>query len=168
MFPQWLFGNNLHRRTQNWIGNLTYFLKICSGFVVLVIRCQSFPLTSVVPSGASWIWAQINYTGYNQSVTCCGSQRRQCSCNSTKTYVNSMILILKLNLTSLRNATYVSFRLIVPSELYQMTYRGTNVWKWYESLLIKGKTRAYINVGKIKRVLTCNVMSNLRNVWPRS
>ena len=42
-------------------------------------------------------------TGYNQSVTSCGSQRRQCSCYSTKTHVNSMILILKLNLTSLRN-----------------------------------------------------------------
>jgi len=44
-------------------------------------------------------------TGYNQSVTGCGSQRRQCICYSTKsqTTVNSMILILKLNLTSLRN-----------------------------------------------------------------
>jgi len=45
-------------------------------------------------------------TGYNQSVTGCGSQRRQCSCYSTKTHENSMILILKLNLTSLRN-TYI-------------------------------------------------------------
>ena len=42
-------------------------------------------------------------TGYNQSVTGCGSQRRQCSCYSMKTRVNSMILIFKLNLTSLRN-----------------------------------------------------------------
>ena len=42
-------------------------------------------------------------TGYKQSVTGCGSQRRQCSCYSTKTHVNSMILILKLNLTSLKN-----------------------------------------------------------------
>ena len=41
--------------------------------------------------------------GYNQGVTGCGSQRRQCSCYSTKTNVNSMILILKLHLTSLRN-----------------------------------------------------------------
>ena len=46
---------------------------------------------------------QAILTGYNQSVTGCGSQRRQCSCYSTKTHVNSMILILKLNLTSLRN-----------------------------------------------------------------
>ena len=45
-------------------------------------------------------------TGYNQSITGCGSQRRQCSCYSTKTHVNSMILILKLNLTSLRNIIY--------------------------------------------------------------
>jgi len=43
------------------------------------------------------------YTGYNQSVTGRGSQRRQGSCYSTKTHVNSMILILRLNLTSLRN-----------------------------------------------------------------
>jgi len=42
-------------------------------------------------------------TGYNQSITGCGSLRSQCSCYSTKTYVGSMILILKLNLTSLRN-----------------------------------------------------------------
>jgi len=42
-------------------------------------------------------------TGYNQSVRGCGSQRRQCSCYSTKTHVNSMILILKLNMTSIRN-----------------------------------------------------------------
>ena len=31
-------------------------------------------------------------TGYNQSVTGFGSQRRQCSCYSTKTHVNSTIL----------------------------------------------------------------------------
>ena len=42
-------------------------------------------------------------TGYNQSVTGCGSQRRQCSCYSTKFNVNSMILILKLNMISMRN-----------------------------------------------------------------
>jgi len=42
-------------------------------------------------------------TGYNQSIRGCGFQRRQCSCYSTKTHVNSMILILKLNSTSLRN-----------------------------------------------------------------
>jgi len=42
-------------------------------------------------------------TGYNQSVTDRGSQRRQFSCYSTKTHVNSMIFILKLNLTLLRN-----------------------------------------------------------------
>jgi len=42
-------------------------------------------------------------TGYNQSVTGCGSQRRECSCYTTKTYVNSMLFVLKLNLTSLRN-----------------------------------------------------------------
>jgi len=46
---------------------------------------------------------QTVITGYNQSVTGCVSQRRQCSCYSTKTHVNSMILIFKLNLTSLRN-----------------------------------------------------------------
>ena len=39
---------------------------------------------------------------YNQGVTGCGSQRRQYSCYSTKTHVNSIILIHKLNLTSLR------------------------------------------------------------------
>ena len=49
-------------------------------------------------------WTRLaNHTGYNQSVTGCGSQRRQCSYYSTKTPVNSMILILKLNLTSLGN-----------------------------------------------------------------
>jgi len=42
-------------------------------------------------------------TEYNQSVTCRGSQRRQCSCYSTKTHVNTTILILKLNMTSMRN-----------------------------------------------------------------
>jgi len=49
------------------------------------------------------IWAVIccRITGNNQSVIGCGSQRRQCSCYSTKTHINSMILILKLNLTSL-------------------------------------------------------------------
>ena len=31
-------------------------------------------------------------TGYNQSVTGCGSQRKQCSCNSTKTYVSSNLI----------------------------------------------------------------------------
>jgi len=51
--------------------------------------------------GPPHLWIVI--TGYNQSVTGCGSQRRQGSCNSTKTHVNSMILILRLNLTSLRN-----------------------------------------------------------------
>jgi len=45
-------------------------------------------------------------TGYNQSVTGRGSQRIQCSCYSTKTHVNSMILILKLNLISLRNKCF--------------------------------------------------------------
>jgi len=45
-------------------------------------------------------------TRYNQSVTGCSSQQRQGSCYSTKTHVNSMILILRLNLTSLRN-TYI-------------------------------------------------------------
>ena len=49
------------------------------------------------------IFTLVVSTGYNQSVTDCGSQRRQCSCYSTKTHVNSMILIFKLNLTSLRN-----------------------------------------------------------------
>ena len=43
------------------------------------------------------------HTGYNQSVTGCGSQRRQCICYSTKIHVKSMILILKLNMTSMRN-----------------------------------------------------------------
>jgi len=42
-------------------------------------------------------------TGPLGTIKGCGSQRRQCSCYSTKTHVNSMILILKLNLTSLRN-----------------------------------------------------------------
>jgi len=46
-------------------------------------------------------------TGYNQSVTGCRSQRRQCSCYSMKSRVNSMILILKLNLTSLRNINII-------------------------------------------------------------
>jgi len=41
-------------------------------------------------------------TGYKQIVTGCASQWKQSSCNSTKTNVNSMILILKFNLTSLR------------------------------------------------------------------
>jgi len=45
----------------------------------------------------------LENTGYNQSVTDCGSQRRQCSCYSTKTHISSVILILKLNLSSLRN-----------------------------------------------------------------
>jgi len=47
-------------------------------------------------------WIAV-FTGHNQSVTGCVSQGRQCSCYSTKTRVNSMTLILKLNLTSLRN-----------------------------------------------------------------
>jgi len=42
-------------------------------------------------------------TGYKQNVTGCGSQRKQCSFYSTKSNVNSMILILKYNLTSLWN-----------------------------------------------------------------
>ena len=46
-------------------------------------------------------------TRYNQSVTGCRSQRRQCSCYSMKSRVNSMILILKLNLTSLRNINII-------------------------------------------------------------
>jgi len=45
----------------------------------------------------------IAITGDKQSVAGCDSQRRHCSCYSTKTYVNSVILILKLNLTSIRN-----------------------------------------------------------------
>jgi len=48
-------------------------------------------------------------TGYNQSVTGSGSQRRQCSCYSTKTHVNSMIIILKLNLTSYKFTLKVVF-----------------------------------------------------------
>ena len=42
-------------------------------------------------------------TGYKQGVTGCGSQRSQCSCYLTKTHINSVILILKLDLTSMRN-----------------------------------------------------------------
>ena len=34
-------------------------------------------------------------TGYNQSVTGCGSQRKQCSCYSTKTNVNSNLICLR-------------------------------------------------------------------------
>ena len=45
----------------------------------------------------------VTLTGYNQSFTGCGSLRRQCSCYSTKTDIKSVILILKLNKTSLRN-----------------------------------------------------------------
>ena len=39
------------------------------------------------------------FNGYNQNVTSCGSQTKTCSCYSTKTHINSVILILKLNLT---------------------------------------------------------------------
>jgi len=41
-------------------------------------------------------------TGYNQSVTGCGSQRKHVVVTQGKN-VESVILILKLNLTSLRN-----------------------------------------------------------------
>ena len=51
-----------------------------------------------IPSITPAMYARLP-TGYNQSVTGCGSQRRQCSCYSMKIHVNSMILILKLNLT---------------------------------------------------------------------
>jgi len=42
-------------------------------------------------------------TGYNQSVTGCGSQQRQCSCYSSIIYVDSVFLALNLKLTLLRN-----------------------------------------------------------------
>jgi len=35
----------------------------------------------------AWIYESAGLTGYNQSVTGCGSQRRQCSCYTTKTHV---------------------------------------------------------------------------------
>ena len=44
-----------------------------------------------------------NLTGYNQSVTGCGSQRRHVVVTQRKLHISSVILILKLNLTSLRN-----------------------------------------------------------------
>ena len=34
----------------------------------------------------------MQLTGYNQSITSCGSQRKQCSCYSTKTNVNSNLI----------------------------------------------------------------------------
>ena len=51
----------------------------------------------------AFVYLISNITGYNKSVTGCGSQRRQCRFYSTKNRVNSMISIVKLNLTSLRN-----------------------------------------------------------------
>jgi len=39
-------------------------------------------------------WLRFIITGYKQSFTGCSSQRKQCSCYSTKTYVNIVILIL--------------------------------------------------------------------------
>jgi len=56
-------------------------------------------------------------TGYRQRVTGCGFKRRQCSCYSKKTHINSVILILKLNLTSMRNIYIFMLILIYSSAI---------------------------------------------------
>jgi len=72
---------------------ISAMISLALGHIMIVS-----PPNVCLPQGHS-----TSLTGYNQSITGCGSQRRQCSCYSTKTHVNSMILIHKLNLTSLRN-----------------------------------------------------------------
>ena len=57
-------------------------------------------------------WTSV--TRYKQRVTGCGSQQKQCSCYSTESNVNSMILILKFYLTSLRNIYIKSGHRLAP------------------------------------------------------
>jgi len=78
-------------------------------------------------------------TGYKQRVTGCGSQRRQCSCYSMKTYVNSVILILKLNLTSMRNK-YIKIGLRwVPHTFWCICFssKSNSIWGWRSNCLHK-------------------------------
>jgi len=78
-------------------------------------------------------------TGYNQSVTGCGSQRRQCSCYSTKTHVNSMIVIFKLNLISLRNIYIKSGLRWAPHTFYCICFstKSNSIWGWGSCCLHK-------------------------------
>jgi len=47
---------------------------------------------------------------------------KSCSCNSTKTYINSLILILKLNLTSLRNI-YIKMCVVLKEVKFNLRMR---------------------------------------------
>ena len=70
-----------------------YVYDIDSLFVMQNFMKVPFKMTEKLPhtlGGGLKIWASI--TGYNQSVTSCGSQGKQCSCYSTKTNVNSNLI----------------------------------------------------------------------------
>ena len=64
-------------------------------------------------------WNYFKFTGYNQSVTGCCSQRRQCSRYSTKTHVNSMILTS--NWIWLRWETYI-FKVVFVEHIVHFMY----------------------------------------------
>jgi len=84
------------------------------------------------PFACIGIYCCNNISGYKQSVTGCGSQRRQCSCYSMKTHVNSMILIVIFNLTLLRNIYIKSGLRWAPHTFLCICFstKSNRIWGW--------------------------------------
>jgi len=57
---------------------------------------------------------------------------KKCSCYSTKTHINSAILILKLNLTSLRNI-YINMCVVLNEDHFYcicFSTKSNSIWRW--------------------------------------